>query len=635
MGKRSQHAIPRKPKRGRISGGQSIPDARSMKGDTPQRMMQLNQLEAIWESFPEGLIVRDRNQKIVRINAAARKLFEVATEAQCQGRDYPHFLKHYLCSDEQPSCVSAEHWLMSLALAGTTGAGVPENTPLLLHLPSGSKIAVTARTFSMGNQERGMKATISVFQEFTHGCQEVCRLQRAHEAMLELLSAIAQIPEQRDDILPEETFLLAPPVLFMAQQLVDIIRSVLDCRRVNILAFDQRTDYLYFVAGSGLTAEQERHWREMGGRFHLVDVLDDAARARLGANQEVMTAHDHLRTIEYLGKQALFPAYPHPAPPGSETFLFLPLFLEQQWFGVLAIVKASAEGEYTPEEIALMKAVTAQTMLVIEGIHCLSAQDEKQKKALIQREVHRLAGEFLNLAAHELRTPLTGVQGNLQLAQHRLQTLKDRLAPPSAQIHKSLASVERPVALASATAQLLQRMINDMIDDARVQTNTLTLSLQPEDLGTLLREVAASQQHTAPEHPIVLDVPPLEQGVPILADAGRITYVLTTYLTNALVSSPPERPVEVHLQVEDALAHVFVHNEGAGIAEGDLDHLWERFYRAKGDAVQHKLDLSCGLPLYLCRVFMERHEGSVGVQSAPGQGATFWFTVPITPSPRR
>jgi signal transduction histidine kinase len=131
---------------------------------------------------------------------------------------------------------------------------------------------------------------------------------------------------------------------------------------------------------------------------------------------------------------------------------------------------------------------------------------------------------------------------------------------------------------------------------------------------------------------MVLDIPPLEHGVPILADAGRITYVLTTYLTNALTASPPGRPVEVQLRVEEALARVSVHNEGAGIAREDLDHLWERFYRAKGSAVQHGLDLSCGLPLYLCRVFIERHKGSVGVQSAPGQGDTFWLTVPITPS---
>jgi len=300
--------------------------------------------------------------------------------------------------------------------------------------------------------------------------------------------------------------------------------------------------------------------------------------------------------------------------------------------GSLEVIKASSEGAYTPEEIALAKAVTAQTMLFIGGIHGFSAQEGKKNRALVQLEVHRLAGDFLTLASHELRTPLTGIIGNLQLAQRRLKALKDQFTPPSAQICEPLAQVQQPLVSASQSAQLQQRMINALIDDARIQTNTLSLSLKPEDLGTLLSEVVARQQPSAPEHPIVLDVPPLEQSVPILADAGRIKYVLTTYLTNARTFSPPGRPVEVHLRVEEALARVSVHNEGAGMAREDLDHIWERFYRAKGSAVQHELDLSCGLPLYLCRVFMERQEGSVGVQSAPGQGATFWLTVPITPS---
>jgi signal transduction histidine kinase len=279
-----------------------------------------------------------------------------------------------------------------------------------------------------------------------------------------------------------------------------------------------------------------------------------------------------------------------------------------------------------------VKAVAAQTMLLIEGIHGFSAQEGKKNRALAQREVHRLAGDFLILATHELRTPLTGIMGNLQVAQRRLNTSKEQFTPLSAQIREPLARVQQPLVSASQSARLQQRMINDLIDDARIQTNTLPFSLHQEDLGTLLREVVARQQHAAPEHPIVLEVPPLEQGVPILADAGRITYVLTTYLTNARTSSPTGRPVEVHVRVEEALARVSVHNEGAGIAREDLDHLWERFYRAKGSAVQHGLDLSCGLPLYLCRVFIERHKGSVGVQSAPGQGDTFWLTVPITPS---
>ncbi|HEX7736868.1 MAG TPA: ATP-binding protein [Ktedonobacteraceae bacterium] len=627
MNKSSQHLTPRQPKQGKTPGGKPIPHARPLRA----AHKRLNQVEAVWESFPDSLIACDRHQKIVRINAAACKLFEVASEAHCQGKDYQQFLTPYIHTDEQSPFVSSGQWLMNFLLAGKAGASSPEQT-LLLDLPSGRKISVSVRSFPVIDHERGTEEIVSVFQELTSYRQEVSHLQRVQASMLDLLTAIAQIPEQMEHVLPEETFLLSPPVLFVAQQVVNIIRHVLNCHDVKMLAFGRRTGHLHFVVGNGFTAEQEQRWRDIGGRYHPLEAIDDAAFARLGANQEVVLATDQLRSIEYLGQHMPFPAYPGPVSPGSETLLLIPLFLEQQWVGMLITGKASAEGEYTPEEIALVKAVTAQTILLIEGIHCFYAQEEKQKKALAQREVNRLAGEFLTLATHELRTPLTGILGNLQLAQRRLEALKKQLAPPSAQIREPLAHVQQPLAMASQNARLQQRIINNLIDDAQIQTNTLTLSLHPEDLLTLLREVVARQQQAAPEHSIVLDVSSPEQRVPIIADAGRITHVLTTYLTNAFTYSPPGRPVVVQVQIEEALARVSVHNEGAGMVREDLDHLWERFYRAKGSTVQHELDLSFGLALYLCQVFIERHHGSVGVQSAPGEGATFWLTLPITPS---
>jgi signal transduction histidine kinase len=115
-----------------------------------------------------------------------------------------------------------------------------------------------------------------------------------------------------------------------------------------------------------------------------------------------------------------------------------------------------------------------------------------------------------------------------------------------------------------------------------------------------------------------------------MADAARITQVFTIYLANALTSSPTEEPVTVQVMVKDLVARVSVHNEGVGIPLEEQQHVWERAYRAKGGAVQQELDLSLGLGLYLCRALIERHAGLVGLQSTPGQGATFWFTLPMT-----
>jgi signal transduction histidine kinase len=123
--------------------------------------------------------------------------------------------------------------------------------------------------------------------------------------------------------------------------------------------------------------------------------------------------------------------------------------------------------------------------------------------------------------------------------------------------------------------------------------------------------------------------------VPVMADAERITQVIVRYLTSALSSSPADQPVSVQLSVEGAVARVSVHDQGPAIPQEEQERIWERLYQAKGIAVQQELDLSLGLGLYLSRTFIERHQGSVGVHSAPGGGATFWFTLPVEGSPQR
>ena len=123
-----------------------------------------------------------------------------------------------------------------------------------------------------------------------------------------------------------------------------------------------------------------------------------------------------------------------------------------------------------------------------------------------------------------------------------------------------------------------------------------------------------------------------EQAVPILADAGRITQVITSYLANALSYGPADQPVTVQLTVEDTVARVSVHDEGPSIAGEEQGRIWQRFSSSRELTGHHEPDPSLGWGLYLSRAFIERHHGSVGVQSDPGHGATFWFTLPIEAS---
>ncbi len=176
-------------------------------------------------------------------------------------------------------------------------------------------------------------------------------------------------------------------------------------------------------------------------------------------------------------------------------------------------------------------------------------------------------------------------------------------------------------------------MIKAMIDDFRIQTNTLELRMEPTDLRAIVQEAVADWQRQRPERTILLEIVHAEKRVPILADADRIRQVLNTFLANALNYSPVHRPVAVQVTVRDFLACVSVQDEGPGIPPEEQAHLWERFYRARGITVQHELDLSLGLDLYICRALIEFHHGQVGVQSVLDHGTTVWFTLPIVVSP--
>ena len=278
-----------------------------------------------------------------------------------------------------------------------------------------------------------------------------------------------------------------------------------------------------------------------------------------------------------------------------------------------------------------MKAVAAQTTLVIDGLRWFYGQVEIQARVLMQHEIERLSHDFLTIASHELLTPLTVILGNIQLAQRRLEVVKRHL---SKHVSQKIEHLEQPLASASQSAWLQKRIINDMIDYARIETKQYRLLMNPCDLDALLKESITSQQRAVPEHTIVLSLPSTEQGVPIFADAERITEVFNAYLANALKDLPMESPVTVQVAVANAEATVSVHHERPAIPQDVQELLWERFTHARESAVQQEQNLSFGLGFSLCRALIEAHHGRIGVESDPGHGETFWFTLPLATSPR-
>lgn len=248
------------------------------------------------------------------------------------------------------------------------------------------------------------------------------------------------------------------------------------------------------------------------------------------------------------------------------------------------------------------------------------------------REATRQMSDFLGLASHELRTPLTGLIGHLQLAQRRLHRLALGDVRYTAAHTKDepdrLAQVEETLRRAEQQGRLMNRLVGDLLDASRIQADRLVLRPSMCRLAAIVQE-AVEEQRQAWLHRTITFSLPKETQAPLLADADRIGQVVTNYLTNALKYSPEDQPVEVSLRVEGREARVLVRDHGPGVPTSEQERIWERFHRAPGIEVQSSSGVGLGLGLYISRTIIERHHGQVGVESLPGQGSTFWFTLPL------
>ena len=119
-----------------------------------------------------------------------------------------------------------------------------------------------------------------------------------------------------------------------------------------------------------------------------------------------------------------------------------------------------------------------------------------------------------------------------------------------------------------------------------------------------------------------------------MADEARIRQVISNYLTNAHQYSPIESPISVQLTIDGQQARIAVRDEGPGLTLEEQGRIWERFYRVEWIESQHSNGAGLGLGLYICQIIIEQHKGQVGVESTPGGGSTFWFTLPITQQSR-
>ncbi len=281
--------------------------------------------------------------------------------------------------------------------------------------------------------------------------------------------------------------------------------------------------------------------------------------------------------------------------------------------------EAITEGLQAGADDYLVKPFSGRELLARIGAHLDMAR--------LQEESTRQMSEFLGLAGHELRTPLTGLRGHLQLARRRLERLLAEPPETQADWLTKIGPLQDALDRGEQQTRRLNRLIGDLLEVSRIQAEKLDLHVDVCELAGVVRGATEEQQLIWPNRTILLTLP--ASNVLVLADADRLRQVVTNYLTNALKYSSSDRPVAVTLQVNSQQARVLVRDEGPGIPLEEQSQIWDRFHRVKTIPVKSGGGVGLGLGLYICKAIIERHGGQVGVESVPGQGATFWFRLPL------
>lgn len=243
------------------------------------------------------------------------------------------------------------------------------------------------------------------------------------------------------------------------------------------------------------------------------------------------------------------------------------------------------------------------------------------------KEVERQKELFLGMTSHELKTPLTAIKGTLQFIRRRMKRLRSAHEQLPPEVNVFLTDLEKQLTASFRQVEIQTHLIDDLLDVSRITAKTLKLELHRCDLAKILRETIDDLRVTAPDRELLLDISE-RCSVAVLADRNRISQVITNYVTNALRYSASSQPIHIGLTIQDAMAQVWVRDNGPGLSQEDQQRIWQRFHQATGVPAQPGTGKGLGLGLYICQMLIAQHQGEVGVESAPGKGSTFWFTLP-------
>jgi protein-histidine pros-kinase len=271
------------------------------------------------------------------------------------------------------------------------------------------------------------------------------------------------------------------------------------------------------------------------------------------------------------------------------------------------------ETEETPAVMAVIRDITERKQAEA-AIAQRTAELEKANDAL--RTADRYKDEFLSVISHELRTPLNFITGFTSI-------LEDGVAGP---LNETQQEYLRKIMIG---ADRMIELVSNLLDMSRIQAGKLRIAPELLPYAPIVTEAIAPMRSLSDQKQISLTLD-MHANPQVMIDPRRVIQVLTNLVDNAIKFTPPGGAITIRTQVVESALLTEVCDSGPGIPPESQVRLFKPFSQVDMSSTRHAS--GTGLGLTISKALVEAHGGKIGVRSQPGEGSTFWFTLPLTPS---
>jgi signal transduction histidine kinase/CHASE3 domain sensor protein len=290
------------------------------------------------------------------------------------------------------------------------------------------------------------------------------------------------------------------------------------------------------------------------------------------------------------------------------SLLILPLRTRREMLGALVIAANDPDRVMTDEKLPLAEVLAERAALAIENSKLYTEQVEARRKV---EDLSRLKDEFLSIASHELRTPVTSIKGYTQLAKTLIR-------------ENNLTTSEENLDIALDQIDRMSRLILELLDVSRIETGRLEIHREAIAWATFVRDIVHRHHTAVSDRRFHLNVP--SEMKLVSGDRDRLEQVLGNLLENAVKYSPEGSEIFVGVEDRGEQMVTSVCDRGIGIPIDEIAQVFERFHR--GRQVSSTNYGGLGLGLYITKQIIDRHGGTIWVESKEGSGTTFYFTLP-------